>query len=579
MKTRLAPIALALAAATTAAPTAQAESIGERKPDYFASDYGGVGLFQTPTARFNQDGMFTIHYSDTQEYRRTSVTLQVFPWLEATARYTDIRYRLYSNDPDFSGDQTLKDKGFDVKVLLLQESEWLPQVALGLRDVGGTGIFASEYVVLNKRYNDFDFSLGMGWGYLGVRDSIPNPFCEIADRMCQRDGATTGTGGQFEVDDWFRGPAAIFAGVNYQTPIEGLSLQAEYDSNDYSQDNAGRIIEVDSPINFGARYQYSDSLAFHLGYHRGNTLSFGGSLSWNLTQAYQPKLEPAKRSAQTLQSTTARFSDVDIEKLSQELLTEAGWQVRAVSTSGNSVNNEKQAPHTVTFYTSQTRFRDTEEATDYAARILADTLPEGVKRYEIAEIENGFALKQHNVDADLFKAAYRGERLSTDTDEALSLSNVRRGTTPVWQNPEQKHTGFNWGLNPNLSQSFGGPEDFYLYQLSLQAAGSYHFSENFDIDGILSVNLINNFDKFNFIDDRQDTPLPRVRTRVREYTSSQDIWIANLQATYTHQFDDDWYASLYTGYFERMFGGVGTEILYRPLDSNIAYGLDLNYVA
>ena len=141
MKTRLAPIALALAAATTAiAPGAQAESIGERKPDYFASDYGGVGLFQTPTARFNQDGMFTIHYSDTQEYRRTSVTLQVFPWLEATARYTDIRYRLYSDDPDFTGDQTLKDKGFDVKMLLLQESEWLPQVALGLRDVGGTGI-------------------------------------------------------------------------------------------------------------------------------------------------------------------------------------------------------------------------------------------------------------------------------------------------------------------------------------------------------------------------------------------------------------------------------------------------------
>ena len=27
-----------------------------------------------------------------------------------------------------------------------------------------------------------------------------------------------------------------------------------------------------------------------------------------------------------------------------------------------------------------------------------------------------------------------------------------------------------------------------------------------------------------------------------------------------------------------MFGGVGTEILYRPIDSNIAFGFDFNYV-
>ena len=82
---------------------------------YAQNDFGVVGLLQTPTARMNAYGEFSINYSDTNEYRRSAVSLQVFPWLTATARYTDIRNRLYSEDPNFSGDQTLKDKAFDGK--------------------------------------------------------------------------------------------------------------------------------------------------------------------------------------------------------------------------------------------------------------------------------------------------------------------------------------------------------------------------------------------------------------------------------------------------------------------------------
>jgi hypothetical protein len=35
---------------------------------------------------------------------------------------------------------------------------------------------------------------------------------------------------------------------------------------------------------------------------------------------------------------------------------------------------------------------------------------------------------------------------------------------------------------------------------------------------------------------------------------------------------------VYGGYLETMFGGVGGEILYRPVDSNLAFGFDINYV-
>src|SRR5690554_1532349 len=71
---------------------------------YAQNDFGRVGLLQTPTARMNDHGEFSINYSNTNEYHRSAVSVQVFTWLTATARYTDIRNPLYSEVPNFSSD-------------------------------------------------------------------------------------------------------------------------------------------------------------------------------------------------------------------------------------------------------------------------------------------------------------------------------------------------------------------------------------------------------------------------------------------------------------------------------------------
>lgn len=66
-----------------------------------------------------------------------------------------------------SGDQTYKDKAFDLKLRLWEESYWLPQVAVGARDIGGTGLFDAEYLVASKARGPFDFTLGFGLGIFG----------------------------------------------------------------------------------------------------------------------------------------------------------------------------------------------------------------------------------------------------------------------------------------------------------------------------------------------------------------------------------------------------------------------------
>jgi Bacterial putative lipoprotein (DUF940). len=161
-----------------------AANVSQTNPSSISqSDFGGVGLLQMPTARMADVGEFSANYRDNDQYRRWSVSVQPFEWLETTLRYTDTRTRLYSADPDFSGDQSQKDKGIDIKARLWQESRWVPQISAGVRDFTGTGLFDSEYFAASKRIGPLDFTLGMGWGNMAESGNISNPFCELKDSL------------------------------------------------------------------------------------------------------------------------------------------------------------------------------------------------------------------------------------------------------------------------------------------------------------------------------------------------------------------------------------------------------------
>ena len=117
-------------------------------PSY--SNYGTIGLIQNPTARLKKEGTLAFSWSHNEPYLRGSIVAYPFSWMEASYQYTDINNYLYSPSSAFSGSQSLKDKSFDAKFRVLKETNFLPQVAIGMRDLGGTDIFSAEYIVANK---------------------------------------------------------------------------------------------------------------------------------------------------------------------------------------------------------------------------------------------------------------------------------------------------------------------------------------------------------------------------------------------------------------------------------------------
>ena len=72
---------------------------------YTQSDFGGVGLLQTPTARMAPEGEFSFVLSRTSPYTNYNVSIQPLPWMEVSFRYTNVSNRLYG-PKSLSGNQT-----------------------------------------------------------------------------------------------------------------------------------------------------------------------------------------------------------------------------------------------------------------------------------------------------------------------------------------------------------------------------------------------------------------------------------------------------------------------------------------
>ncbi|WP_373962811.1 YjbH domain-containing protein [Kosakonia sacchari] len=527
------------------------------------SDFGGVGLLQTPTARMSREGELSFNYRDNNQYRYYSGSVQLFPWLETTLRYTDVRTRKYSSVEAFSGNQSYKDKAFDLKLRLWQEGYWLPEVSVGARDIGGTGLFDGEYLVANKAWGPFDFSLGIGWGYLGTSGNIKNPLCSYDEKYCTRDTRYKAAGST-DTSQMFRGPTALFGGVEYQTPWNPLRLKLEYEGNNYQQDFAGKLPQR-SKVNVGAIYRVTDWADINLSYERGNTWMFGFTLRNNfsdLRPSYidnaRPKYQPQPQDAILQHSVVANQLTL--------LKYNAGLTDPQIQVKGD------------TLYVTgeQVKYRNTQEGVERANRIIMNDLPDGIRTIRVTENRLNMPVVTTETDVASLKRHLEGEPLGQDTELVQ-----KRETPIVPDKPEQgwyiDKSSFDFHIDPVLNQSFGGPEAFYMYQLGVMATADWWLTDHLLTTGSLFGNLTNNYDKFNYTNPPRDTALPRVRTRVREYVQN-DIYVNNMQANYFQYLGNNFYGQVYAGYLETMYGGAGAELLWRPVDSHWAFGIDGNYV-
>jgi len=592
-------------------------AIAQTEPDVPSpSNYGGAGLFDMRTARFYPDGYLVLGVSDSEPDDRYSMTVQALPWAEFTFRYSII------------GAEQLYDRSFDLKFRLSHETEYIPELALGLQDILGTGVYSAEYLVATKQWGPLDITLGLGWGRLGSRGTFENPFGIFSKSLLERPNSNR-EGGAPLFSSYFRGPdVGLFGGIEYKTPIENLNLKVEYSSDAYTQEKALIGKDYSFPVNYGLTYRPLPWLDMSLSMMHGRYVSFRVSTLIDLASAnWTTRIDPAprfrSRAAEPAPSLlehngpveesgtpVTRFVDLTAKRASPPATSiepapagsapERNVPVPAIpnispdqagppvqSDSGIDPNVETRIRQGIAtqdlpvqglgregtklvIIVENNHYRRDSEAIARTARILSIAAPPDIEYFEITLARLGQPLTTVTLPRAQIDKLADG---NGSPAELFLASDISPGNPDALDHIQP-------GLFPNVGaflfpvfrQSFFDPDNPVYVRFGIGGSAGLRLTRGWLIEGSIMQSL---YDNFNQIKRESNSVLPHVRSDVAHYLKEGKFEINNLTSSYYFKFAPEIYGRVTGGYLEEMFAGVGGELLYRPFGQRWAIGVDL----
>ena len=487
------------------------------------NNHGSIGLINIPTARFMEESVYAFTFYDGDPDQKITFTSNPYEWLEASFFYTNIDGK---RPIGFSSDY--KDKGFNFKIRLKEEGS-LPSLALGVYDIGGTGLYGSEYLVSSYGINNVDFHLGIGWGELSGRNSFRNPFTYLNDGFNSRSFTQGGSNfqgtGDFRIGDFFSGEkASLFYGISY-VPNEKFILKIESDSIK----TPGKIgyDSRKSDLSYGIEYKLASNFTLGFFSERGVNTSLrfnykNNAKSYADRYEYQPANDESNNNlAQFIKNLEA--NDIGVNKIYE--------------------NND--------FLGIQ--------LTQYTHSNL-DVIEE--------------IIRSASFDADIEKPILKELRIAdlkgmSEYDSSLTNNSLLRYKKNDTKNRFSSKTYLSF--RPYIASR----EEFFKGALLIENNNEYIIKDNFIFSSNLKYSIVDNFDDLKI---PPITSYPaQVRSDVKDYLRnfSDGIFIGRAQIDYYKTIKTHHHFMITAGILEEMFNGIGFEYLYFKQNSNYAFGFEI----
>jgi hypothetical protein len=518
-------------------------------------NHGSIGLIDMPNAAMLPDGETSWSFINNGTSNGGVLGFQLLPNVEVSARNVSL-YNWTAPGTAFS-DNTL-----DLKFRLAQEGRTRPAIAIGFRDFLSNGPTASEYIVASKNFgNTLRVTAGLGWGRLGSS----NPLFSTGPRAA--------VDNSLGYDHMFAGDAALFGGVEWQTPIDNLTLKAEYSSDAYSGEQVFGSFTRNSPLNFGVEYRLGKHLSVAGYYNYGSELGFRITISGNPNQPITPQdlgVGPAPVNARP-----ADYSrDVSWAAIPQVRNKMVEILASALEEDGIIVQEGRITGDTLELYINNTKYARQPMAVGRLARILAGSTPPSIELFRITLMAGN--LPTTTIEINRADLEAQVDRPNAGPD---SFATTRFGAAPthiagndVWEREIGKR--FTWGIRPNIPVNLFNANGLGEIDLYLAANAEYRVSNAFSINASISQKL---FGSIGNSTGASLSPLPHVRSDAALYNASAPV-VDRLTADFSSKLAPSIYARLSVGYLERMYGGIDAEILWKPATRNWGLGGEIAYV-
>lgn len=530
-------------AATLSAPASPAQRA-------HAQVLGPLGLITTPNARMDDTGTIRAGVSTLDPYIHAHLGLQL-----AEPLYLSLR-----QSAEISGlndDAKRLYPGLDIKLRLLPEGPYHPALALGFNSALGHKNMASEYLVASKRYQDWDFSAGLGWGRMGSAGQIKNPLSLFGSHF-KKNRSSDGENPNGP-DDWFTDrDIGLFAGVSYDTPwVEGLTLSAEWGADRYYAERNRFGYDAPAPWSLGVHYTPTPWINLSTGLVGGEKIMASLTLQ-NALKKWPGKL--FKRDQQI---------EEPLRPYRTHLNAPADMEI-AAERSDLTLYDTTTTPTRVQTRLDLPPFYSTPRAVGLALPYISNHAGDSIEGLEVRPVYRGLngpllRLNRRNVTNAMGhhsgspQEIWHSAEFNPDpTDEPLEQGRKNKAT----------HHALRLVLDQQLSLS----EDDHGVLTRTSALLEGQSSTSYGLLGGmgLRINLAHNLGHLQQY--RPPAALP-VRSNIDAFADTR-LALDRAYVGYARTLSPDLHAAITAGYLEEMYAGAGGDILYRPFGQTWALGAE-----
>lgn len=500
------------------------------------------GYYNMPSGRMANEGVIGIGGGRAHPYDLYGINFQFLNRVEVSANYRIFTGMTEGNFGHLGfGDDAERIANLKIAVNLPADGfEGFPTFVFGADDFIGTKRFNSQYALMTKQWLDWNLETTLGWG----KHRIKGFFGGIA---------------------WtpFRKASTPF--------FNNLSILAEYDANNYKrhphEHPKGR--DVKSRINVGVNYVLKETLQLSVASLRGSHLGFSGSLRYPLG------------------SSEGLFSKVQDPLLYRSPVdTEPLGVVRPKVEFGHDLAYRFQQQYLDVYQIYETpqndlwikiinnTYRQEKDVRERVERLLAALTPSNINQVFVSIEADGVICQSYRFRReDLYR--YRERKIGS-----FEMSSLSPMVDPI-SRPRESHLLFKrtkdvWTLTfrPRLLTFFGSATGKFKYNVGLTATPEGYILDQVYYNAQIAYSIKSTMWSIRDVDRLNPSQLPNVRTDTIRYFQNNSIALERAFLQKSIVLHRGIYGRAALGYFEPAYGGIAFELLYFPVSSNWAVGLE-----
>mgnify|MGYP001292413380 CR=1 FL=1 len=537
------------------------------------NSFGQTGLINIPSAEVHDEQSIFFTFKRTNYTKLGTITVTPFDWFEASYFY----YR--PDDLRWGGVQGLYlDKGFNMKISYKPKSLLAPKLALGLDDFAGTGQFTKEYIAATYNFNNFKLTGGIGWGKFVGENTINNPLSVFGEGLKIRENESDnfGRGGNLSTDLWFRGDATLFAGMEFKVPkIKGLNFKIESNPFDYlkfgccgegTSRNTNILRKNESDINFGFSYKYKNFGNIDFSYIKGNTWNISLSVGFSSKKPLRKK-NKFKPSIQNNQYNLDKKNEFYVDVLENLNNNKIYLQTANVKEQKLEVTVDSLEHFNPIIYSSRAAF---------IANEVAKFNDIQFDKISVGHINRGAQINSITFKSSDLNLVERYPDVLVQRNSHLKNINPHEYRDHEFK-PKVNFPIFINNIAPDVRTHIGSPQRFMYTGIGVKLSSEIQLNREFAIYTTVAKSIVDNFDEKA---SEPSSGLELVRTQIVDYLqqTSKDFYLRNLELERIWMPYKNIYSKVSIGLLEQMYGGIATEIMYKPFDSNLAYSIEYNQV-